>query len=73
MSSFPLDVPHLEEFYRTFKSDEVEVIKRQVRFHGLAELLRGLIKTCEFRWEHDTTQDRRFPRDGDPQHRMPEE
>ena len=50
--SFPLDVGHLEQGYVIFEANSVEVIKRQIAFHGLAKILCGRIKIGEYRCLH---------------------
>jgi hypothetical protein len=50
--SFPFDVRHLEQSYVIFEANPVEVIKRQIAFHRLAKILRGPIKSGEYRYLH---------------------
>jgi hypothetical protein len=50
--SFPFDVRHLEQSYVIFEANSVEVIKRQIAFHRLAKILRGPIKSGEYRYLH---------------------
>ena len=50
--SFPLDVRHLEEGDVIFEANSIEVIKRQIAFHGLAKVLGGRVKTGEYRYVH---------------------
>jgi len=54
ITSFPLDVGHLEQGYVIFEANSVEVIKRQIAFHGLAKILHGRIKIGEYRCLHDS-------------------
>ena len=50
--SFPFDVRHLEQSYVIFEANSVEVIKRQIAFHGLAKILRGPIESGKYRYLH---------------------
>lgn len=47
--TLPLDVGHLKQGKIVFKREPVEVVKSEIEFHRLAEILNGDVQLAEFR------------------------